>query len=243
MKWLFENTGYLSGKEQMDLDISNAQKLAADNNSHSPLLRIYGWKPWAISLGKNQSDTSINYQECSIHGIDIVRRPTGGRAVLHANELTYCITVPCKDTSIAKKWYESIHLFLLRALSPLHISHLDFVKSQTNFTHHYATDMSKACFSTSAQYEVEYKGKKIIGSAQMIHDNVLLQHGSILLQNDHLAIAGLITKNDNDKISLYEYLDNSSIDLSTILNRTVTYEECVHLIYNEFMIHHSIPFL
>lgn len=59
--------------------------------------------------------------------------------------------------------------------------------------------MSKACFSTSAQYEVEYKGKKIIGSAQMIHDNVLLQHGSILLQNDHLAIADLITKNENDK--------------------------------------------
>lgn len=243
MKWNFENTGYLSGKEQMDLDISNALKLAEDNKSQFPLLRIYGWKPWAISLGKNQVDTSINYQECSIRGIDIVRRPTGGRAVLHANELTYCVTVPCKDTSIAKKWYESIHLFLLRALSPLHISDLDYVKSQPSFTNHYTTDMSKACFTASAQYEVECKGKKIIGSAQMVHDNVLLQHGSILLHNDHLAIAELITRNDNEKRSLYEYLDHSSIDLSTILSREVTYEECSNLIYNEFMIHHSIPFL
>jgi lipoate-protein ligase A len=79
----------------MDLDISNALKLVEDNKSQFPLLRIYGWKPWAISLGKNQIDTSINYQECSIRGIDIVRRPTGGRAVLHANELTYFVTVPC----------------------------------------------------------------------------------------------------------------------------------------------------
>src|SRR5580704_1827882 len=99
----------------MDYDLNLVEKC---KNEDSAFLRIYGWKPWAISLGYNQNkspkDLSINYSRCKEDGLDVVQRPTGGRAVLHSQELTYSIVF--KSGKPVRDLYREISVILLTCL-------------------------------------------------------------------------------------------------------------------------------
>ena len=82
MNWQFENTGIRSGVFNMDYDIALARALV--NGTGSTTIRVYGWQPFALSLGWNQSMDEIDLAKASASGMDVVRRPTGGRAILHS---------------------------------------------------------------------------------------------------------------------------------------------------------------
>ena len=88
-------------------------------NFSDPVLRIYQWEPYCISLGANQDFNSIDQQKTSAEGLDIVKRPTGGRAILHAEELTYSVVYPISDEKSPKQIYREINLALKRGLNKL----------------------------------------------------------------------------------------------------------------------------
>ena len=90
MIWQYINTGENTGSFNMDFDLSLVKETVPD----TIILRLYRWNPYCISLGANQSYAGINEGKAAADGIEIVKRPTGGRAILHSEELTYSVVMP-----------------------------------------------------------------------------------------------------------------------------------------------------
>lgn len=233
MKWTFLESGFLSGKQNMILDFTQAETISIamrNNKDFTGHFRIYGWDNPTLSLGKNQvisRDIEVN---CASLDIPIVRRPTGGRAVLHANELTYCLVMPCDSMDIARNAYKEIHVFFLKALESIGIQNLDFAKSTTDFHEHYALQVSSACFSSSARYELICNGKKLMGSAQRVFDGVLLQHGSLPLDRSYLDIVKILTNDQDEQTNMKQNLLSHSTCLSECSGYSYEFSEIAQAI-------------
>ena len=184
--WRFLDSGPSTGAQNMAIDEELLRDAARPGAL--PVLRFYTWSPPAVSLGRFQdAERAVNAEACRMHGFDIVRRITGGRAVLHRDELTYCI-VSSIDHGLFPNdvlgTYKVIAAGLLAGLRNLDIAaemvsrsgrHAGLVKSGTQ---------EPACFSSPSWYEILVKGRKIIGSAQRRVGRAFLQHGSILIGYD-----------------------------------------------------------
>lgn len=231
MIWHFENTGYHSGTFNMKYDEQRARALV--DGGEVGTVRVYGWKPAAISLGRNQSLEEIDLAKCSQAGIDVVRRPTGGRAILHSDELTYSVAMISSRTSVLSA-YNEISRALVCGLHHLNVD-VGLEKSQPHFPSLYRTPSSAACFTSFARYEISVGGRKLVGSAQRRYarsngEEVLLQHGSILLGNDHKRMANFLTMREEDRLLIAQELDDKTTDLRSVLQRAVSFEELVPLI-------------
>jgi len=171
-----------------------------------PLLRFFTWKPYCISLGYHQKMEEIDIDLCRQQKVDLVRRPTGGRAILHAEELTYSVVYPFEGVDVAK-FYRLAHLPFVQALQDFGIK-AEFEKTQADFRQAYKTEKSQICFATSAQNEVEIAGKKLIGSAQRIYEKAILQHGSVLLGKKHEELVDFLKLPDESKKRMKIYIQN-----------------------------------
>jgi lipoate-protein ligase A len=139
-----------------------------------PAFRLYGWSPMCVSVGRNQKDDFLkNDSRFTLHGsrIDIVRRLTGGRALLHDNEITYSVVCPAGKESVTES-YKRISQVLVDAFARLGIE-LEFGGRPKNAK-------QNNCMLVSTGADLCYRGKKLIGSAQFRKDGWILQHGSIL---------------------------------------------------------------
>jgi len=168
----------LPGKINMEKDIKLMSEVSEGDSL--PTLRLYRWSPPAVSIGFFQDeDKIINRQACLDLGLDLVRRPTGGRAVIHSDELTYSIVVPETDPFTDRGGvidvYRAISRGVVKAFNLLNIS-----ASITSASIERPNLDPGSCFDTPSAYEVQVKGRKIVGSAQLRRDGVILQHGSIL---------------------------------------------------------------
>lgn len=188
----------------MNIDHSLAEQFQSDD---SPIFRFYGWAPHAISLGFHQSIDDFNLKAIEEDGIEITRRPTGGRAIFHGNELTYSLIHPL---NISKEdIYQKTHLAFVDAFESIGIP-LAYHQQQTDFLAVYQSDKSVSCFANKAMFEVTQNDKKVIGSAQRLYKNAILQHGSIMLSDDfkrlkkYLAtkMSASAKKEDSDYIEL-----------------------------------------
>jgi len=143
--------------------------------SKLPILRFYTWKPTALSIGYFQKITSLNKTNLKKHKINLVRRLTGGNAVLHDKELTYSFIIDEKlmPKSIISS-YKKISKGLLQGLKNLNLTPTLNTKVLTK-------QKSPVCFNDPSWYEILVKNKKIIGSAQKRINKKILQHGAILL--------------------------------------------------------------
>ncbi|MGA2298667.1 MAG: hypothetical protein ABSG15_14060 [FCB group bacterium] len=198
-------TGFSTGEYNMDYDLQRT--LECSEGKALPMFRFYGWKPWAVSLGANQKEDDIDKNKCNELGFSLVRRPTGGRAVLHANELTYSVVLKMPDDKTVHDVYREIHLILLGGLKKLGCTGLEFVQSQKDLGNFYKqSGMSVSCFASSAKYEISWNNRKVIGSAQRLFGKTLLQHGSILL----------------------EYIQSHSITIEEICGKEISYVECLN---------------
>jgi len=220
--WRFINTGLNPGAYNMQLDERLACELLAGTGV--PTLRLFQWKPWAVSVGHNQSLDDINRERCGVDGIDVVRRPTGGRAILHAEELTYSIVMPAGANGILQI-YNEISRALVAGLR-LFGADVSLQRSQPNFPEEYRRASSIACFTSSARYEIEWKGRKLVGSAQRRFSdggqNIVLQHGSILCGPAHKRLAEYIDFDDQTKMVGFEReLNENTVDLSQICNQPI----------------------
>ncbi len=143
---------------------------------------LYGWTPPCLSLGYGQRARDADADRLAARGWDIVRRPTGGRAILHADELTYSVALPA-DHPLARigvvESYRRISAALLAALEALGAQpHADrAAESDKSAT-------SPVCFETPSHYEITVDGRKLVGSAQVRRREGLLQHGTLPLSGD-----------------------------------------------------------
>jgi len=189
-----------------------------------PTVRLYEWKPWAVSLGHHQDIAEIDASRCSHRGIDIVRRPTGGRAILHAEELTYSVVMLAGRRSILQM-YNDISNGLVRGLNLFGVD-ATLQRSQPNFAEAYRRPSSIPCFTSSARYEIEWRGRKLVGSAQRRYSDrgrdVVLQHGSILCGPAHQSLVDVLSLRDEEIIGqLRKELMEKTIDLSAIRNEAI----------------------
>lgn len=222
--WRFLDAGALDGATNMAVDEVLARI------SPRPVVRVYGWRPHAISLGHNQDAAEVDLGRCQQDGIDVVRRPTGGRAILHAHEVTYSVIIPQ-----GTPWYEQTNHELYNQISgalvcglrrlardvslePAARADSDFVRYKQQF----------ACFATSARYEIQTLGKKLVGSAQRRYQSSVLQHGSILLGREHLKLLGYLTSGNGTSADARKQLETHTVCLETLLHRRVAFEEVVN---------------
>lgn len=168
-----------TGKENMQID-SDLLDFAIKNELKEPIFRLYGWEPACVSLGRNQKDDFLDYKLLKSKNIDVVRRLTGGRALLHDNEITYSFICPesfLQNGSHIVSSYKEISQILIDKFKKLGIN-LDFGASKpikTGFDY---------CMLISTGADLCYKEKKLIGSAQCRSHGYILQHGSILYDYD-----------------------------------------------------------
>ena len=145
-----------------------------------PVLRFYRWQPACLSLGRNQAAV-VDRELLRQAGVDLVRRPTGGLAVLHAEELTYAVIVRGGVIGSARESYEAVNRGLLRGLQLIGAMAVAPTSDATVST---AFRAGGSCFASTAPGEVVSDGRKLIGSAQRYERRTILQHGSILLAGD-----------------------------------------------------------
>jgi lipoate-protein ligase A len=229
MIWQFRNTGYRSGSENMKYDEQLAQFLLESDEPF--VVRVYGWNPPAISLGWHQDIAEIDLEKCLGEGIDVVRRPTGGRAILHSDEVTYSVAMVASQKSVLSV-YQSISEALVLGLSELGAD-VALEKSQPHFPTLYRSPSAVACFASVARYEIHIGGRKLVGSAQRRFarpdgQEVVLQHGSILLGEDHQRIIEFLNGlSDEQRNQLRAELKQNTVDLSSALGRKVDFSEVV----------------
>jgi len=161
-----------------------------------PVLRLYGWKRPAVSLGYFQDvEEEIDCAYCRGRGIDVVRRPTGGKAVLHGDDLTYSLVARENTPPFSSDVVETYRIIsgcIIRGLAKSGIE-VQMVEEGRGTT----GSAGSFCFATSYKNELLAGGRKICGSAQVRARGVFLQHGSVLIDLDPLAVCAAIGKTDN----------------------------------------------
>ncbi len=227
----FINTGLGSGKLNMEFDEALARDL--QNGAGSPTLRLYGWHPHTISVGFHQNIEDFDHEKINKSGFDIVRRPTGGKAIFHAHEITYCVVTKITDQG-PRAIYRFINECLLRSLTYLGIN-ASLSVSSDNFRQLYKLNTSIPCFSSSARNEIQFDGKKLIGSAQRRYGDVILQHGSLLLGPEHRRIIEFLAPHvcDSEEI-ISNTLSFCTTEVETILKRSVDFSEIATAIKKGF---------
>lgn len=149
-------------------------------------LRLYRWRPHCLSFGRNEpACRRYDRARLAAAGLDVVRRPTGGRAVWHARELTYAVAMPVADVAGLRQAYLEIHGMILDALALLGVGASLAPDGRTPGLE------AGACFARPVGGEVLVAGRKVVGSAQLREGGGLLQHGSILLEDDQSLVATL----------------------------------------------------
>jgi lipoate-protein ligase A len=185
MQWHFLVTSPADGAENMARDEALMRWSARTGHA---VFRVYGWSAPTLSLGRNQRARGCyNLEAARARGIGIVRRPTGGRALLHHREITYSATLPCRDPAAAAEAYGFINSVLLEGIGALGARAAMATGAVS------LPPGLRPCFDVPSAHEIAIDDRKLVGSAQWRHDDALLQHGSILIADDQHWIGELMT--------------------------------------------------
>lgn len=185
MLWRLLLSPPLDGADNMALDEA---LMARARRSGETVLRTYAWSRPTLSLGRNQRARGLYSEEAlRAAGIAVVRRPTGGRALLHHREITYSVTAPAIPGETTARVYARINMLLLDALARLGVD-----ARVSSGGGRPAPPGARPCFAEPSAGELVYEGRKLAGSAQWRDEGALLQHGSILLDDDQTGIGALL---------------------------------------------------
>ena len=240
MKWHLIDSGFNTGNYNMQFDLD----LANNCKNDEAFFRLYRWQPFCISLGANQSFDDINLQKAKDDGIDVVKRPTGGRAILHAEEWTYSFIYPMNYEYSPKEIYFKVSQALIKGLkfyNPI-FSNSELEKAQPNFPQLLEEPSGVLCFASTAKNEVKFNNKKLIGSAQRKLNKSILQNGSILCGTYHQKLADYLNVDERTKNILHSELIEKTTEIETILNEKVDYEKLKNCLIEGFEIEWEINF-
>ena len=157
-----------------------------------PTIRLYGWSPRCLSLGYAQPVADVNMDQLKERGWDIVRRPTGGRAILHTDELTYSVCGPNNLPQLRGGVLESYQRLSEALLVALHLLGIDADTPKKSDQLISTNNKNPVCFEVPSNYEITVGGKKLIGSAQARRKSGVVQHGSLPITGDLTRIIDVL---------------------------------------------------
>ncbi len=202
-----------SGAANMAVDQAIATACAAGESP--PTLRFYRWQPPAVSLGRHQPLAEIDRAAVEAHGYDLVRRSTGGRAILHTDELTYSVAAPADEPRVkggVMDAYLRLSNALLTGLQTLGVA-ADKAAADTRV----GSDVSAACFEVPSAYEITAGGRKLMGSAQSRRAHYVLQHGSLPLTGDITRLIDVLVLDAEEAVALRHQLATRACTLAQAL--------------------------
>lgn len=222
-RWRLLHTGFADGKTNMAID--EAIMRAVTEKRVPPTLRFYGWVPPCVSIGYSQAlGDEIDLERCRRDGVGWVRRPTGGRAILHTDELTYSVVVPQDDPRAFGGVVESYRHLSRGLVAGLLQLGLDVMEA--DYQEKKGGDSSAACFDLPSHYEVTVGGRKLVGSAQMRRRGVVLQHGTLPLRGDITRLIDYLKlPSEARRVALKEKLAGRAATLFQVLGRDVTFDD------------------
>ncbi|HSQ26411.1 MAG TPA: biotin/lipoate A/B protein ligase family protein [Anaerolineales bacterium] len=212
--WRLVITTPAKGAWNMALDEAILE--AAGRGDVPPTLRLYAWEPACLSLGYAQPFTDVDLDSLQSNGWDLVRRPTGGRAILHVDELTYSVSGPPSEARLAGSVLESYRVISQALLQALHFLDIPAEAKEkpdsvptSNQVKGGVPEFNPVCFEVPSNYEITVVGKKLIGSAQARRKEGVLQHGSLPLFGDLARVTqALVFENhivrEKAKLRLYD---------------------------------------
>ncbi len=230
--WRLINTGVSDGAANMAIDEAIMRSVAEGRSP--PTLRFYGWDPPCVSVGYSQSvRKEIDLDRCRERGYTLVRRPTGGRAILHIDELTYSVVAPQGEARVAGDIitsYRRLSLGLVEGLRTLHggVVQADRMDSDGGL------EKSAACFDVPSHYEVTAYGRKLVGSAQVRRNGVVLQHGALPLEGDVSRLVDVLALQEPDRVALRGKLLERAIALDEVVGRVVPFDEAAEALAQGF---------
>lgn len=186
--WRMVWSGAADGATNMAVD--EAVLWAVASQEAPPTLRLYAWEPACLSLGRGQRADDVDMEAVEVAEYDLVRRPTGGRAILHVDELTYSVIAPEREPRVAGgvvESYRRLSAGLVRGLELLGVNHVEADERVDN-----RGAEGAVCFEVPSDYEIAVGGRKLVGSAQMRARGVVLQHGAVPLHGDIARICPLL---------------------------------------------------
>ncbi|HET7009562.1 MAG TPA: lipoate--protein ligase family protein [Anaerolineales bacterium] len=221
--WRLVYSSPASGRENMAAD--EALLEAVTQRVAAPTLRFYAWDPPCLSLGRAQPLAQVDLVRLEAEGWDWVRRPTGGRAILHTDELTYAVAGPIDEPDLAGgvlDSYRRLSAGLVRGLELLGIqpdppaeTHVDDAGRQ-----------QPVCFEVPSAYEITVGGRKLIGSAQVRRRGGVLQHGTLPLGGDLTRICRVLRYPDElARRAAADRLSAHAVTLEELLGRRVGWQE------------------
>lgn len=217
--WRRLDTGYGHAAQNMAIDEAILQLHAA--KAVPPTLRFFGWRPAAVSIGYFQSLLGeVDLDACRRLGIEWVRRPTGGWAILHHMELTYSVVI--REELLPGGVLETYRVLAQGLLSGLQALGLPASLSPEPPAHPSALQTS-ACFEHPSQYELVVGGRKLVGSAQMRKYGAILQHGAIMLDIDYDLTFDVLKLDPDERKRQADFLRRRAVGIREALGRTVDY--------------------
>jgi len=227
-----------SGAYNMAIDEALLQSVGAGGSP--PVLRLYSWIPPCLSLGYAQPFSDVDPDKTTKLGWDIVRRMTGGRAILHTDELTYAVIAPNTEPRLKGGILESymrLSQALLKAVLDLGIPAQASVQTQ-DFSGN-TKPKNPVCFSVPSKYEITCQGKKLLGSAQARKKEGILQHGSLPLKGDLTRILKILKPGNETEDPQYTLNTRSAMlskatTMENILGRAPNWEEAASTFVKAF---------
>jgi lipoyl(octanoyl) transferase len=209
-------------------------QMAADDLLASPVLdqtiiptvRTYFWQPPAVSLGRHQPHDAVDSSLCLTRGWDIVRRPTGGRALLHSGDLSYSVILPggISSPGLLRTLYDGVAEALKNALAEVGVI-ADYIPKGREALDSGRHIRAGLCLDSRVRGELLAHGRKVAAAAQRIYPRSILQHGSLPLNGDLGEIAFVSQIDTGTKIRAAERLRASAISVSEASGREISYEE------------------
>jgi lipoate-protein ligase A len=218
------------GATNMAVDEAILSTLLEENSA--PTLRLYGWSPPCLSLGRSQSFAEVDLAACRAAGVDVVRRPTGGRAILHTDELTYSVSLRQTDPLAAGGILESYRRLSEGLLAGLQNLCVDAVQAEGSRQR--TDDLTAVCFDTPSSYEVTVGGRKLVGSAQWRGRDGVLQHGTLPLCGDLGRILAYLDLSDAEREAQRQALRRRALTLEEALGRPVSFAQAAQALADGF---------
>jgi len=230
-RWRLLNTGVADGATNMATDEAILRAVA--KGLVLPTLRLYAWEPPCLSLGQAQSSSDVDWAACAQRGYTAVRRPTGGRAILHTDELTYSVTGPADEPRLMGTVLESYNRLagaLLAAVQDLSLP-VEVKEGKAENS----GEPNPVCFEVPSTYEITVGGRKLIGSAQARRKDGVLQHGSLPLTGDLTRICQVLVFSDESvrKIAMQRLLARATT-VASVLGRELAWETAAQAFIRAF---------
>jgi lipoate-protein ligase A len=210
----------LEGYRNMALD----RRLLAlcEQDPSAAFVRFYTWVRPTLSMGHFEPLDVVDGEAARRDGVDLVRRPTGGRVVLHGDDLTYTVVVPGDTGTALRETYSLISEILVQGLRSLG-AQLDIQRGITGRSQ----VVKKPCFASVSRYEITHRGRKVVGSAQRLGERAILQHGSIPLGGGYLGVVQYMNIPGRDREKLLAEMRSQTSCLNDILGRHTDPKEAV----------------